>query len=49
MITSRYQSSRPHESIIPRPQLDAHARYRFYGPVQPMEQPGFLEKLFGRR
>lgn len=49
MISSRYQSSRPHESVIPRPQLDAHARHRFYGPVQPMHEPTLLERLFGRR
>jgi hypothetical protein len=49
MISSRYLSSRPHDSILPRPQLDAHDRLRFYGPVQPMERPGFLEKLFRKR
>jgi hypothetical protein len=49
MISSRYLSSRPHASIIPRPQLDAHDRYRIYGPVQPMERPGLLEKLFRKR
>ncbi len=49
MISSRYLSSRPHESILPRPQLDAHDRLRFYGRIQPMEQPSFLERLLGRR
>lgn len=49
MISSRYLSSRPHDSVLPRPQLDAHSRYQFYGPIQPMEQPSFLEKIFGRR
>lgn len=49
MISSRYRSSRPHESVLPRPIVDAHQRYRFYGKVQPMEQPSFLERLFGRR
>lgn len=49
MISSRYLSSRPHGSVVPRPQLDAHDRFRFYGPIRPMEQPSFLEKLFGKR
>lgn len=43
-------TSRPHESILPRPHTDAHHRFRTYGPVAPMEPPGFFERLlFGRR
>jgi hypothetical protein len=49
VISSRYRSSRPHESVLPRPHLDAHARYQVFGPIQPMEQPGFLQRLFGKR
>jgi hypothetical protein len=48
MISTRYQSSRPHHSVAPRPQLDAHARYLLYGPIQPMEQRSFLERVFGK-
>ena len=44
------RSSRPHSSILPRPHTDANQRFNTYGPVQPMEQPSFLERLlFGRR
>lgn len=49
MISSRYRSSRPHESVVPRPVLDAQQRYRVYGKIQPMTQPTFLERIFGRR
>ncbi|MBB4856934.1 hypothetical protein HNO88_000231 [Novosphingobium chloroacetimidivorans] len=49
MISSRYRSSRPYTTATPRPQMDAHARYRVYGPVQPMDEPSFLKRLFGRR
>jgi hypothetical protein len=49
MISSRYLSSRPHGSVLPRPQLDAHDRLRFYGRVQPMEGPSFFEKIFRKR
>jgi hypothetical protein len=49
VISSRYTSSRPHDTALPRQHLDAHARYRVFGPIQPMEQPGFLQRLFGRR
>jgi len=49
MISSRYRSSPPHGSVVPRPQLDAHSRYRFYGPVQPMEKTSLLERIFRKR
>lgn len=49
MTSSRYWSSRPHESVVPRPQMDAHQRYRTYGPIQPMTGPGLLERIFGKR
>ena len=38
-------SSRPHESILPRPHTDAHHRMRIYGKVRPMEEPSFFERL----
>ncbi len=40
-------SSRPHESILPRPHRDAHQRYLSYGPILPMDRPGLLRRLFG--
>ena len=44
-----YARSRPHESILPRPHRDAHQRYLSYGPVLPMDQPGWLRRAFGWR
>ena len=38
-------SSRPHQSVLPRPQSDPHLRMRIYGKVRPMEEPGFFERL----
>jgi hypothetical protein len=35
--------------VTPRPHVDAHQRYRTYGPIRPMESPGFLERIFGKR
>jgi len=35
--------------MLPRPPLDAQARLRVYGPIQPMEQPGFFKRIFGKR
>jgi hypothetical protein len=49
VISTRHRSSRPHQSVLPRPQLDAQSRYMVYGPIQPMEQPGFLKRIFGKR
>ncbi len=42
-------TSRPHESILPRPHSDPLQRLHTYGPIQPMEEPGFLRRLFRRR
>ena len=49
MSAMRYQSSRPDGWVMPRPHRDAHQRYLAYGPIQPMEEPGFWAKLFGFR
>jgi len=49
MTAYRFRSSRPHEWILPRPHTDPHQRYRTYGPIQPMDEPSFLERLLGRR
>lgn len=38
MTSRRFNSSRPHESIEPRPHTDAHQRYRTYGPIRPMDE-----------
>jgi hypothetical protein len=39
-------SSRPHQSVLPRPHTDESRRKRIYGKVRPMEEPGFFERLF---
>ncbi|MEZ5735213.1 MAG: hypothetical protein R3E09_05285 [Novosphingobium sp.] len=49
MTAYRFRCSRPHEWIVPRPHLDAHQRFQTYGPIQPMERPGFLARLLGKR
>ena len=49
MTAFTYSSSRPHESVLPRPHRDAHQRYLAYGRVLPMDRPNWLERLFGWR
>lgn len=51
MTPSSYRSSRPNQWISPRQSLDAHQRFRAYGPIQPMEQPrtGIFARLLGVR
>ena len=44
----RYSSSRPHQSVVPRPSQDASLRYRAYGALRPMDKPSFLERIFGK-
>jgi len=44
-----FRSSRADKWISPRPHSDETLRYMSRGPIQPMEQPGFLEKIFGLR
>ena len=44
-----FRSSRPDSWVQPRAYRDASIRYMTYGPVQPMEEPGLLQRLFGRR
>jgi hypothetical protein len=48
MSSLSYRSSRPDGWVQPRPHQDASLRYMKYGPIQPMEEPGFLSRLFGR-
>jgi hypothetical protein len=47
MSAMRYRSSRPNNWIIPRPHRDAHQRFRTYGPVRPMHEPNWFERLLG--
>lgn len=48
MSAHRYHGSRPNEWLAPRPHRDASQRYQTYGPVQPMDEPGLLWRMFGR-
>ena len=49
MSAYSFTSSRPHESILPRPHRDAHLRYLTYGPIVPMDapRPGLLRRVLG--
>jgi hypothetical protein len=49
MSSLSYRSSRPDTWTQPRAHRDPSIRYMKHGPIQPMEQPGFLQRLFGRR
>ncbi len=42
-----FRSSRPDGWTLPRPHRDASLRYMTHGPIRPMEEPGFLQRLFG--
>ncbi len=44
-----FRSSRPDHWVSPRPWSDPSLRAQAYGRVQPMEQPGWFERLFARR
>lgn len=48
MSSLTYRSSRPDSWTMPRPYRDESLRRMTHGPIQPMEQPGFLERLFSR-
>ncbi|MBS1239416.1 MAG: hypothetical protein H6R45_122 [Proteobacteria bacterium] len=49
MSSLSYRSSRPDRWTMPRPPQDACLRRIAHGPIQPMEQPGFIARLFGQR
>ena len=49
MSSFSYRSSRPDAWTQPRAYRDASIRYMTHGPVQPMEEPSLLQRLFGRR
>lgn len=44
-----YRSSPSCSWVAPRPHRDPSLRYMMHGPIQPMEEPGFFARLFGRR
>jgi hypothetical protein len=48
MSSLSFRSSRPDGWIHPRPHQDASLRYMKHGPIQPMEEPSLLARLFGR-
>ena len=49
MSSLSFRSSRPDAWTMPRPYQDASMRRHAHGPIQPMEEPGLLARLFGRR
>ncbi|KPH58897.1 hypothetical protein ADT71_24950 [Novosphingobium sp. ST904] len=48
MALTQERTYRSERIWTPRPPLDPGLRRRFHGPIQPMEEPTFLERLFGR-
>jgi hypothetical protein len=48
MSSYSYRTSRPNSWVMPRPHVDSSQRRMAYGPIQSMERPGLLERLFGR-
>lgn len=44
-----FRSSRPDNWTLPRSQSDPTLRHMSHGPILPMEEPGFLARLFRRR
>jgi hypothetical protein len=47
MSSLTFRTSRPDSWTSPRPYSDASLRRLIHGPIQPMEQPGLLQRLFG--
>lgn len=47
MTSYTFRSSRPDQWTQPRPFIDATLRLRAYGPIQPMAEPGILQRLLG--
>jgi hypothetical protein len=43
------RTSRPHESILPLAHTDPNHRLYHYGPIRPMDEPGFFRRLFRLR
>ncbi|WP_202385473.1 hypothetical protein [Altericroceibacterium endophyticum] len=48
MSSLSFRTSRPDSWTNPRPHRDASQRLMQYGKIQPMDEPGFLARLFGR-
>jgi hypothetical protein len=48
MTTHLRHKDRPCHWTSPRPYSDASLRYAKHGPILPMEQPSFFQRLFGR-
>ena len=49
MSNLNYRSSRPDAWSQPRPHRDPSQRFMTHGPILPMEQPSFWQRLFGKR
>ena len=49
MASLSFRSSQPDGWTMPRPHRDPSTRYMIHGPIQPMHQPSWLERLFGQR
>jgi hypothetical protein len=49
MSALSFRTTRPDAWLMPRPPRDASLRYLVHGPIRPMEEPGFLARLFGAR
>lgn len=47
-MSARFTCSRPDNWTHPRRPLTDADRRHFYGPILPMQQPGFWQRLFGR-
>lgn len=47
MSNLSFRSSRPDNWSHPRPYRDASLRLKAHGPIQPMQEPGFLSRLLG--
>lgn len=48
MTAFSFHNSRPSNWVLPRPTQDPDRRRLMYGPIQPMEEPTWLQRLFGK-
>jgi len=48
MTVFTFRNSRPNSWVLPRPTQDPHMRKLYYGPIQPMEEPKWIDRIFGR-
>jgi hypothetical protein len=49
MSSLSFHSSSPDRWAKPKPYSDSSLRYQMHGKILPMEEPGFLARLFGPR